>query len=72
MVLRFSCNRRRGTSFVPFEMLDTLYAAKTEGRKEKLVVKGAGHAESYLRDPVTYFTTVYEFIDESFDIVLSE
>lgn len=59
-------------TFVPFEMLDTLYAAKTEGRKEKLVVKGAGHAESYLRDPVTYFTTVYEFIDESFDIVLSE
>lgn len=51
-------------SFVPFEMLDKVYAAKTQGEKEKLVIKDAGHAEAYLRDPQTYFSTAFDFLNK--------
>ena len=51
-------------SFVPFDMLDKVYAAKTQGEKEQLIVEDAGHAESYLRDPQTYFTTAFNFLNK--------
>lgn len=51
-------------SFVPFEMLDEVFAAKTHGDKEKLVIKDAGHAEAYLREPETYFETAINFLEK--------
>ncbi len=50
-------------TFVPFEMLDKLYAAAT-CEKEKLVVEGAGHATSSSTDPELYWSTVDLFIEE--------
>lgn len=55
-------------SFVPFNMLDEVYNAKVNGYKEKLVVKGAGHANSYLREPETYFTTAKNFLSKYFEL----
>ena len=48
--------------FVPFEMLDKLYNA-ANCKKEKLVIEGAGHAQSSSRDPQLYWTTVVRFIE---------
>lgn len=50
-------------TFVPFEMLDELYEASS-APKEKLVIEGAGHGQSYLVDGETYWKTVDAFIDE--------
>ena len=47
--------------FVPFYMLDKLYNAAT-CKKEKLVIKNAGHAEAQLIDPEKYWHTVRKFI----------
>lgn len=47
--------------FVPFYMLDKLYDAAT-CKKEKLVIKGAGHAVSQNIDPQKYWHTVRKFI----------
>ena len=47
--------------FVPFYMLDKLYNA-ARCKKEKLVIKGAAHAEAQLIDPQKYWHTVRKFI----------
>lgn len=48
-------------NFVPFYMLDKLYNA-ANCKKEKLVIKGAAHAEAQLIDPQKYWHTVRKFI----------
>ena len=48
-------------NFVPFYMLDKLYNAAT-CKKEKLVIKNAGHAEAQIIDPQKYWHTVRKFI----------
>ncbi len=50
-------------AFVSYWMLDAVYEAKTQGYKEKLTIPEAGHNQSYLRDPETYFTTCFNFLD---------
>lgn len=47
--------------FVPFYMLDKLYDA-ANCKKEKLVIKNAGHAEAQAVDPEKYWHTVRKFI----------
>lgn len=47
--------------FVPFDMLDKLYEA-ANCKKEKLVIKAAGHAEAQLIDSEKYWHTVRKFI----------
>lgn len=47
--------------FVPFYMLDEVYAA-TDAPKEKYVVAGAGHAQAMSKDPAKYKETVENFI----------
>ena len=47
--------------FVPFYMLDKLYDA-AKCKKEKLVIKGAGHAEAQEIDSQKYWHTVRKFI----------
>ena len=50
-------------TFVPFSMLDEVYnAASCE--KEKLVVKGAGHAKSSSVDPDLYWGTIKNFLNK--------
>lgn len=48
-------------NFVPFYMLDKLYD-NANCPKEKLVIKGAGHAESKDIEPERYWKTVIKFI----------
>lgn len=49
--------------FVPFSMVDKLYnAAKCE--KEKLVIQGAGHANSCAINPKLYYQTIFDFIEK--------
>ena len=48
-------------NFVPFYMLDKLYNAAND-KKEKLVIKDAGHAESQWINPEQYWHTVRKFI----------
>ena len=48
-------------TFVPYAMLQKVYEAAPEP-KAQLTVEGAGHAESALRDPQTYWNTVFDFI----------
>lgn len=48
-------------NFVPFYMLDKLYNAANE-KKEKLVIKNAGHAEAQWINPEQYWHTVRKFI----------
>ena len=52
-------------SFVPYYMLDELYSAATCA-KEKLVIKGAGHAKAESVNPKLYWSTVDKFIDNIF------
>lgn len=47
--------------FVPFEMLDKLYQAAS-CPKEKLVIHGAGHADSYSVNAKAYYQTIFDFI----------
>lgn len=47
--------------FVPFYMLDKLYEA-ANCKKEKLVIKNAGHAEAQWIEPEKYWHTVRKFI----------
>lgn len=49
-------------TFVPFSMLDELYD-KATSNKEKLVITGAGHAQSHLINPDLYWKTVDRFIE---------
>lgn len=47
--------------FVPYYMLDEVYDdANVE--KEKLVIEGAGHADSAKTNPELYWSTIYKFI----------
>lgn len=49
-------------TFVPFDMLDDVYeAAKVE--KEKLIIPKAGHGDAEKVDPITYWNTVWTFIE---------
>lgn len=59
-------------TFVSYDMLDAVYQAKTNGVKEKLTVEGAGHGESYLRNPSLYFTTVKDFLVENTDFAIDD
>ncbi len=52
-------------TFVHPEMLDKVYDACASTVKQKLVIEGAGHAESYLLDPDLYFATVDAFVREN-------
>ena len=53
-------------TFVPYEMLDTVYGACASPIKEKLVVKGAPHGGSCSTDPELYWSTVDTFLDKNF------
>lgn len=48
--------------FVPFSMLEEVYDACASEDKEKLVVEGAGHADSASTDPELYWSTVDDFV----------
>lgn len=48
-------------TFVPYEMVDTLYNATT-APKEKWIVAGAEHAESYKMDPEAYKKQIADFL----------
>jgi fermentation-respiration switch protein FrsA (DUF1100 family) len=50
-------------TFVPYAMLDEVYAA-TNGPKEKWVVEGAEHAESYSQNPAAYKEKVTAFLEK--------
>ena len=49
-------------TFVPYEMLDTVYDACASPVKEKLTVPGAGHGAAVGTDPVLYWNTVIDFV----------
>ncbi len=49
--------------FVPYFMLDELYAVSPV-EKEKLIVKGAQHAKSQETDPKLYWSTIKSFLDK--------
>lgn len=49
--------------FVPFSMLEEVYAA-TNGPKEKYVVKGAGHAKAWAKNPAKYQKKVSQFLEQ--------
>ena len=51
-------------SFVPFEMLDKVYEA-ANCKKEKLVIKGAAHAEAASVNPELYWKRIDKFIQEN-------
>ena len=48
--------------FVPFYMLEQNYQAYSENTKEKLIVHGAGHVQSYLLETEKYWDTVFQFL----------
>lgn len=48
-------------TFVPFEMLDKVYAS-ANCPKEKLVINGAGHVGSSSKNPKLYWSTVENFL----------
>ncbi|SEN85956.1 hypothetical protein SAMN05192533_12343 [Mesobacillus persicus] len=53
-------------TFVPFEMLDEVYnAANVE--KERLIIPEAGHGDAEKVDPVTYWNTVWGFVENYID-----
>lgn len=49
-------------SFVHTEMVYKLYDA-CSAPKDLLVVEGAGHGQSYAKDPQLYFDTVFDFLE---------
>ena len=49
--------------FVPFEMLDLVYEA-ANCEKQKLIIKGAAHAEASFINPQLYWKNIDGFIDE--------
>lgn len=51
--------------FVPFEMMNKLFEAKTNGVKDKLVSKGAGHTKSIYISNKEYWDKVFEFIKKN-------
>ena len=48
---------------VPYSMLAEVYAA-TDAPKEKWVVKGAEHAQSYTKDPKRYQEKIAAFLEK--------
>lgn len=50
-------------TFVPYSMLDQLYAACASAEKEKLTVPNAGHGAAAVTDPELYWSAVAAFID---------
>ena len=48
--------------FVPYSMLDQLYAAKQHGYKEKYVAHGTEHARAYTNHPEEYTQRVESFV----------
>lgn len=50
-------------TFVPSEMVDEVYNA-TKGPKEKLIVKGAGHAKSFSTNPAQYKEACQKFLNQ--------
>lgn len=52
--------------YVPYEFLDKLYEAKTQGYKEKWVTSGTKHAKSHLDYPAQYVEKINNFV-ENFD-----
>lgn len=50
-------------AFVPFEMLDRVFAACASPVKERLAVEGAGHGASAATDPARYQEVVGGFFD---------
>ena len=50
-------------TFVPYSMLAEVYAA-TDAPKEKWVVKGAEHAQSYTKDPKRYQEKIAAFLEK--------
>lgn len=54
-------------TFVPTYMVHQLYAACTSEYKDLLLIKGAGHAESYRTDSASYEAKVKEFADKFID-----
>ena len=49
--------------FVPEYMCEELYKA-TKAKKEKLIIKEAGHTESRYKEPETYYNKIFEFLDK--------
>ncbi|MBQ3911324.1 MAG: alpha/beta hydrolase, partial [Muribaculaceae bacterium] len=49
-------------TFVPYAMLDTLYAAKTTGYKEKFIAHSTTHARSFTRHQREYISHVKKFV----------
>ena len=49
-------------TFVPYAMLDELYAAKTHGYKEKYIAHGTYHARAYTNHPKQYTQRVTAFV----------
>lgn len=50
-------------NFVPAEMADELYNAAT-CPKEKIIIKGAGHANSCSVDSTLYYQSIFKFVDK--------
>ncbi|UTR14928.1 alpha/beta hydrolase [Salipaludibacillus sp. LMS25] len=50
-------------TFVPYEMVDDVYEAASVD-KEKLIIEGAGHGDAEKVDPVTYWNTIWGFVDQ--------
>lgn len=50
---------------VPASMAQELYDAAS-GRKDLLIIPGAGHAQAMDKDPELYFETVFGFLDRSY------
>ncbi len=52
-------------TFVHPEMMDKVYDACASSVKQKLLIEGAGHGESYLLNPDLYFSTVFDFVNQN-------
>ncbi|MDR0909797.1 MAG: alpha/beta hydrolase [Spirochaetaceae bacterium] len=52
-------------NFVPFQMLEPLYEAKTKGFKDKLIVPGAMHGNALHTDPEGYMEKLLSFLNHT-------
>lgn len=50
--------------FVPFPMVEEVYAALPISEKEKYIVEGAGHAEAKYKDPEAFNQKIADFINK--------
>lgn len=51
-------------AFIPVEMAEELYEA-ANGKKELLLIEGAGHVQAQDKAPQKYYDTVFEFLAQS-------